>query len=130
MGGKHPEPTLNSRIPYSRKGNTVQATQLELGEEEGAGAPTGVPKIAGDHLQKSAHPWCFVPKALTPDTASTPQKAVPRPCCGGSHPAPNQGNPLYLPVLVGEYSGVYGGCIEGVQWECRGCIKGIRMEVI
>ena len=39
-------------------------------------APASVRKIAGDLLKNSAPPWCFVPKALTPNTVSAiPLKA-------------------------------------------------------
>ena len=71
-------------------------TRLELGGGwEGAGAPAGVPKIAGDLLKTPAH-QCCAPKAPTPDAVGTPQKAAPGPCRGASHPAPDQGNPPLL----------------------------------
>ena len=98
-------------------------TRLELGEEEGAGAPASVSKIAGNLLKNSAPPWCFVPKVLTPDTVNTLQKAVPRPCRRAPHPAPNQGDPPLFTYpawgvlrAVGMEMGLWGwgwGCGDG-----------------
>ena len=78
-----------------------------------------VSQKTGDLLKNSAPVWCFLPKALTPDTVSTPQKAVPGPCCGALHPAPNQGNP---PLFTCPGWEVLGGRMRsfegGSHWYC------------
>ena len=77
-----------------RRVTQLWVTQLELGKRGGCRGARRYPKNCRQICENNLTPlWCFAPQALTSDTISTPRKAVPGPCRGASHSAPNLSDP-------------------------------------